>query len=73
MWTDIVRIFLTVVPSIAFLLLFGGENIKRYQEGGISIIRDEVKINVKDIPIPGNNLPFYKNIYSIYYISYYNC
>ena len=60
MWTVIVRIFLTVVLSIAFLILFGGKNIKRYQEGGTSKIRDEVKIKAKDIPIPGNNFSFEK-------------
>ena len=41
MWSDIVRIFLTVVLSIAFLVFFGQKNIKRYQEGGIAKIRDE--------------------------------
>ena len=63
MWSDIIRIFLTVLLSIAFLILFGGENIKRYQEGGISKIRDEMEINVKDmkdIPIPGKNFSFVK-------------
>ena len=63
MWSDIIRIFLTVLLSIAFLILFGGENIKRYQEGGISKIRDEMEIKVKDmkdIPLPGNNFSFVK-------------
>ena len=41
MWADIVRIFLTIVLSIAFLVIFGQKNIKRYQEGGIAKIRDE--------------------------------
>ena len=62
MWSDIIRNFLTVVLSIAFLILFGAKNIKRYQEGGISKIRDEVKIKVKDIPIPDNNLSFVKKL-----------
>ena len=54
MWSDIVRIFLTVVLSIAFLLLFGGNNIKRYLEGGIGKISDEEFMKQKDIPVPGD-------------------
>ena len=54
MWSDIIRIFLTVVLSIAFLLLFGEKNIKRYINGGIAKIRDEEGVRARDIPIPGS-------------------
>ena len=53
MWSDIIRIFLTIVLSIAFILLFGEKNIKRYQEGGIAKIRDEKEVTPSDLPIPG--------------------
>ena len=53
LWSDIVRIFLTIVLSIAFLVLFGGKNIKRFQAGGIAKIRDEEERGHKDIPVPG--------------------
>ena len=53
MWSDIIRILLTVVLSIAFLFLFGQKNIKRYQEGGIAKIRDEEEVTQRDLPIPG--------------------
>ena len=53
MWSDIIRIFLTLVLSIAFLFLFGQKNIKRYQEGGIAKIRDEEEVTERDLPIPG--------------------
>ena len=53
MWADIVRIFLTIVLSIAFLVIFGQKNIKRYQEGGITKIRDEEEKHLNDIPVPG--------------------
>ena len=55
MWSDIVRILLTVVLSIAFLLLFGGNNIKRYLEGGIGKISDEEFMKNENIPVPGEH------------------
>ena len=53
MWSDNVRIFLTVVLSIAFLVIIVQKNIKRYSEGGIGKIRDEEKVHQNDIQIPG--------------------
>ena len=58
MWSDIVRIFLTVVLSIAFLVFFGQRNIKRYQEGGIAKIRDEEDMLPKKMPVPGKTFIF---------------
>ena len=55
MWSQTIRFFLTVALSVTFLILFGGENIKRYQEGGIAKIRDEKEIKYDDIPYPGQN------------------
>ena len=54
MWSDIIRILLTVVLSIAFLFLFGQKNVTRYLEGGIAKIRDEKEVTQWDLPIPGN-------------------
>ena len=59
MWSDIIRILLTVVLSIAFLFLFGEKNIKRYQEGGISKIRDEEELRFQNAPIPGDTFFFF--------------
>ena len=59
MWSDIVRIFLTVMLSIAFLVFFGQKNIKRYQEGGIANIRDEEDMLPKKMPVPGKNVIYF--------------
>ena len=58
MWSNIVRIFLTVGLSIAFLVLFGQNNIKRYSEGGIAKIRNEEQVHQNDIPMPGKSFCF---------------
>ena len=60
MWSDIIRIFLTVVLSISFLFLFGGNNIKRYLEGGIGKISDEEFMKQENIPVPG--YPFFTRL-----------
>ena len=52
-WSDNIRIFLTVVLSIAFLLLFGRNNIERYLEGAIGKTSDEEFIKQENIPVPG--------------------
>ena len=67
MWSDIVRSFLTVVLSIAFLVLFGEKKIKRYREEGIAKIRNEEDRRQNDIQIPGLNL-FLKNKYNVHRI-----
>ena len=54
MWSEIIRIFLTVLLSIAFLILFGGNNIKRYLERNIGKISDEEFMKQEDIPVPGD-------------------
>ena len=54
MWSDIIRIFLSVALSVAFLFLFGKKNIIRYLEGGIGKISDEELMKREDIPIPGD-------------------
>ena len=54
MWSEIIRIFLTIVLSIAFLILFGGNNIKRYLERNIGKISDEEFMKQEDIPVPGD-------------------
>ena len=59
MWSDIVRIFLTVVLSLAFLVFFGQKNIKRYQEGGIAKIRDEEDMLQKNMPVPGKTFIYF--------------
>lgn len=59
MWSDIVRSFLIVVLSIAFLVLFGAKNVSRYREGGIANIRNEEDRHQNDIQIPGNNFGLY--------------
>ena len=59
LWSDIVRIFLTIVLSIAFLVLFGGKNIKRYKAGGIAKISDEEERRQKDIPVPGTTSGYF--------------
>ena len=61
MRSDLIRIFISVLLFIFFLLLFGGENIKRYCEGGIARIRDEEEMEKKDIPIPGKTLSLFTN------------
>ena len=61
MWSDNVRIFLTVVLSLAFLVFFGQKNIKRYQEGGIAKIRDEEDIQPKNLPVPGKTFVLFSN------------
>ena len=58
MWSDIVRIFLTVVLSIAFLVIIVQKNIKRYSEGGIAKIRNEEHVHQNDIPMPGKSFCF---------------
>ena len=54
MWSDLIRIIISVLLFIAFLILFGEKNIKRYINGGIAKIRDEKEMKHKDIPIPGD-------------------
>ena len=66
MWPDIIRIFLTVVLSITFLILFGGNNINRYLEGAIGKISDEEFMKQENIPVPGDFFCFllYSSIFS---------
>ena len=69
MWSDIVRSFLTVVLSVAFLVLFGEKNFKRYREGGITKIRNEEDRHQNDIQIPGLGL-FLKTKYNVHRVLY---
>ena len=53
MWSDYLRIFISIFLSIAFIFMFGLENIDKYIKGGTTIVQDQVVKKVKDIPLPG--------------------
>ena len=53
MWSDYLRIFISVFLSIVFVFMFGSGYIKKYNKGGTTIVQDQVVTKVKDIPLPG--------------------
>ena len=58
MWSEYCRIFISILLSLAFMFMFGFENIQKYIEGGTTIIRDQVFSKHKDIPLPGRIVDF---------------
>ena len=58
MWSEYFRIFISILLSVAFMFMFGFENIQKYIEGGTTIIRDQVFSKHKDIPLPGRIVDF---------------
>ena len=54
MWSDLIRIFISIFLLIAFVLMFGEKSITRFMEGGIAKIRDEEEMTINDLPNPGD-------------------
>ena len=51
-WSETLRIIFATALSIAFLYLFGIGNLRRYAEGGLTIVKSSV--STRDINPPGN-------------------
>ena len=64
MWSDLIRIFISIFLLIAFVLLFGEKSITRFMEGGIAKIRDEEEMTIYDLPNPGDT--FFSSLKEIY-------
>ena len=63
MWSDYLRIFISISLSIAFIFMFGLKNINNYIKGGTTIVQDQVETKVEDIPLPGKLDCWFQNVH----------